>query len=148
MILLSVNLNSILENIISNLSVGLILGVIGYFIWKKQHHYYKKVEVFTELLPHLLQLQAIISNEQKGLPTKEKMMEIINHNIYVVKPLQEKFIICFGEKYRVTIDEIFNKFAEITNEMSKTIAVSDNLQHENNKYVDERIEIIKAALKN
>ena len=55
--------NLIVENSLSGLFVGLTVGRLGYLIWKKQHFYQKRLEVYADLIPYLIKLNIYLKRE-------------------------------------------------------------------------------------
>lgn len=106
MIILNLDWISILENTISNLSVGLILGFVGYFIWKKQHTYQKRLEIYTDFIPQINKIVANIEmmyeKDIQNIYTKYDANDLYNN----ILPMTEKFLHFYGLEYSQPIYKI------------------------------------------
>jgi len=99
--------NIIAENSLSGLFVGLAVGGIGYLIWKKQHFYQKRLEVYAELFPYLIKLKIYlkreIDNTENNILLEQKMNEEI---IDKILPLAHRFAVYFDYTYLNNINEL------------------------------------------
>ena len=56
---------NVISGVITGLVVGGILGLAGYFIWKKQHLYSKKLEAYTSFTQVLYSFSSMITTLHK-----------------------------------------------------------------------------------
>lgn len=133
--LLNLNWNIILENIISNLSVGLILGLVGYFIWKKQHHYKKGEELYNKLMPLIGKLEVYLELSFQRKLTKRDLDNIAKlfEELY---PLTEEIKINFGNIYANSLTELYHLLDDCTNDERCSLS-----EEEFNIYVKRRSSI-------
>jgi hypothetical protein len=91
----------ILKSVISGLSTGLILALIGWFVWKRQLHYSKKYDVYIKSIANISQIKQLIENLRR--PIRQNSVEIVyNNNKELFERLAQnkyEFSIYFGNKY-------------------------------------------------
>lgn len=97
--LICINWTTILEEGISGLVVGLVIGGIGLFIWKWQFHYQKKLETYSEFIPYFFKFCTYIEDEFDQTHTKEYRAEVSKEILNFIYPLALKFKVYFGDKY-------------------------------------------------
>lgn len=99
--------NIIVENSLSGLFVGLTVGGLGYLIWKKQHFYQKRLEVYADLIPYLIKLKIYLIGEIHSSeycdPFKQKMNEEI---MYKTLPLAHQFAVYYDYSYLNNINDL------------------------------------------
>lgn len=89
----------------STLIVGVVLAIGGYFIWKRQFRYQKKVEVYSKIITDIVQLNRDLIKAYNNQLSNAERKRIITNNNHLVA-LSEEFIFHFGESYRDTITDL------------------------------------------
>jgi len=127
---------TILSGIIIGLVVGGILGLVGYFIWKRQHLYSKKLEAYSTLNNLLYDFYSLL----KGLLKEEDKFEYYENKINDLHPSLKyaylNFADYFETKYLKTINEVMDVYNAIKNK-TNTMNEEDTLD-----YLNDRFEII------
>lgn len=109
--LICINWDTIIENSISGLIVGGILGYLGYMIWKKQHLYSKKLDAYIKLIPflhHLVATTLLIRNENN---VNEK--EFADKLYFEILPAVETFDFYFADDYEYKYNGLFKQLSDI-----------------------------------
>lgn len=105
MILLEINCTEI----IINYSLAILLALIGFFTWKWQFSYQKKVEAYTNILPYIRKLEEfyqdlynerILFYDEYSNKMKEEVLLFLKNE---QDSLVEMLIFNFGESYRSSI---------------------------------------------
>ena len=114
--------------ILATLMVGIILAILGYFIWKRQfklqneieqkqreeqfqhqikvEYNQKKLDVYAELNPYIRRVEIFLEIAfNQGLSTKHKN-EIENEINEIIMPIAEKFLVYYDESFRTTIYDL------------------------------------------
>lgn len=139
-------------NVLPNLIIGLILVIVGVFIWKFQFYYQKKLEVYSEIIIEIYRMKTSLMKEYKeGLTLSEKKEVMNKSNEFM--PLSEKYLIYFGEKYRSSLYDLLNLISYSLNEDKKKLIDIDkeaiiNLGEDDyNLYLKKRTEYIYNSIK-
>jgi len=127
---------TVLSGIIIGLVVGGILGGFGFYIWKRQHLYSKKLDAYTSFMNILYEFVSLFGNgyENKNLfindETRQIFKSFLRHKLV--------FIHYFGRKYHNTIFELSTLFLNL----KKGIDIKMT-KEEMDIYVSERVLIIE-----
>lgn len=122
---------TVLSGIIIGLVVGGILGLAGYYIWKRQHLYSKKLDAYTTILNSIFLLDGVIQN--RFLNKNETSLEFdlkINENITTL--LKESVVFCFyfGEQYYTPIQNIINMYFKLKKNEDIKMTIDDLKEYE------------------
>jgi len=112
---------TILSNVISGLVVGGILGGVGYFIWKRQYLYSKKLDSYTSFMNSLHLFVAVLSNLHTYIKHNEPK-EIIdayikqnNDDFVTLLTSRNIFTFYFGDKHFQPIQDLINNYLDLKN---------------------------------
>jgi len=119
---------TVLSGIIIGLVVGGIIGLAGYFIWKRQHLYSKKLDAYTTYNNLIYDFGALLNKilkcDEDFVPYVDKMDELIN------KLVQAGFIFAhyFNSNYLNPIQEVIKVYDAIIDN-TNTMNVNDTLEY-------------------
>lgn len=103
----NLNWKTVAENSFSGLFVGVFVGGMGYLIWKKQHFYQKRKEVYAELIPYIIKLKIYlkreIDNTENNKHLEQKMTEEI---MYKTLPLAHQFAVYYDYSYLINVNDL------------------------------------------
>lgn len=103
----NLNWKTVAENSFSGLFVGVFVGGMGYLIWKKQHFYQKRKEVYAELIPYIIKLKIYlkreIDNTENNKHLEQKMTEEI---MYKTLPLAHQFAVYYDYSYLNNVNDL------------------------------------------
>jgi hypothetical protein len=101
--------NIIAENSLSGIFVGIVAGGLGYLIWKKQHNYQKRKEIYAELNPYLMRLKIYLERAIDNKEINDHCLMKINEEIaFYTIPLANKFAVYYGYTYLNDVNELIN----------------------------------------
>jgi hypothetical protein len=140
--LLSINWITILEESVSGLVVGLIIGAIGFLIWKWQFHYQKKLETYSEFIPYFYKFCTYIEDEFDQTHTKEYRAEVSSEILNIIYPLALKFKVYFGDKYYRNFSSLLTIYTILLEDGKSNLTKT-----EFNNLIQERKDIISNAIK-
>ena len=101
---------TIIQDIISGITIGVTIALIGYFIWKKQNLYSKKFEVYINVISSIEEIYRVITHSiiLKKKPNLNKFYEFDDSLFLDLKKNKILFISFFGEKYNDRIEYFIN----------------------------------------
>ena len=96
----------ILKSVCSGLATGLILVIIGLIVWKYQHRYTKKFDVYIKSLANISQVKSLIENIRK--PIRQDSIENIYQSnkdlFYHLERNKYEFAVYFGKDFEKDFD--------------------------------------------
>jgi hypothetical protein len=134
---------TVISGTITGLVVGGILGLVGYFIWKRQHLYSKKLEVYTSFIQVIYSFSSMLTTLHKFKPKIDdsKYNEYLEKTNNELKPFliaRKLFLYYFGNKYFQPIQDI----AEVYTYLRERKEIQMNSE-ELEKYILARISIFE-----
>ena len=137
---------NIISGVITGVIVGGVLGLIGYFIWKKQNDYSKKEDAYTSFVYLLTMLTTIMSSYfAENNKDETKIKDFIDKSIATSSRIIEEsisFIFYFGLDYQNPALEIFELYVNLKN--NREINMTNE---EFEKYISERLDLISGSNK-
>ena len=130
----NIDWTTIILTTLSTLAVGIILAFLGYYIWKKQFYYQKRLEIYGELIPYIHQLK-IKLNASFLMAGSGDDMQYLKDIESEINPLLEKFVLYFNESHRKPIDELLKLLLSL-HPWEKCNIDEDKFK----TYVDEQVE--------
>jgi hypothetical protein len=129
--------NSILQEAISGLVIGLTLAIIGYFIWKKQNLYSKKFEVYINVIGAVEEIYRITFHDltMKGISFVDEYLELSEDHIKDLRKNKLLFNAFFGDQYNEKI-EYFINIKKHLDEVMVTIKHNDG--HSLSKLIEQK----------
>jgi len=135
-----------ISGVVTGLVVGGTLGLVGYFIWKKQNDYSKKEDVYISFVYSLTMLTSIMAgffadNNKDETKIKDFIDRTINSYSRIIDE-SIKFIFYFGTDYENPTLEIFDLYTNLKN--NREIKMTNE---EFEKYISERLDLILCSNK-
>lgn len=130
--------------IIATLLISIVLAILGFFIWKWQFIYQKKVEAYTNILPYIHKMENYFLNDlyDGGLFYDDKYCKKMQKE--VLEFINEEqassigmLIFYFGESYGTSIGEISNILR-----LSAIFGWNEALNREEKEHIEEHFKII------
>jgi len=126
--------------ILSNIITSLIIGGVGYYIWKRQHKFTKKVDIIDNIYINSVLLSAKIKNladpKHKNINyTRKTIIELLSDKLM---PESVKSTFYFEDKAYDVISELTNMFYKIDEEGSNFSMTPEKL----NRYLNTRLDKI------
>lgn len=156
----------ILKSVTSGLATGLILALIGWRVWKAQHNYTKRFDVYIKSLANISQIKWVI--ESIRTPLRQASVETIyQQNKELFEKLERnkfEFGVYFGKDYYKDFDyfstimfqlryhdnnfqkKVLEALSDLNNTTEKLYG-SNNPNDEINTKLKESFERIESALK-
>lgn len=132
-----------ISGVITGLVVGGILGLVGYFIWKRQHLFSKKLDVYTSFIQVIYSFSSMLTtlHKFKHKDNDAKYNEYLEKTNKELKPFliaRKLFLYYFGNTYFQPIQDIAEIYSNLREK--KEIQMNDD---ELEKYIIDRIKIFE-----
>lgn len=112
----NLNWKTVAENSFSGLFVGVFVGGMGYLIWKKQHFYQKRKEVYAELIPYIIRLKVYLNNEIINSENSSHFnLKIDEEIMYKTLPLAHQFAVYYDHSYLNKVNDLVLLLAKLRN---------------------------------
>lgn len=100
----------VLQQIVSGVSIGLTMALIGYFFWKKQNLYSKKFEVYINVIGAIEEIYSITFHDLtvKGSSFLDEYLELSEDHLKDLRKNKILFNAFFGNQYNEKIEYFIN----------------------------------------